>query len=114
MSYSIKNLTTKSSSLFKKIEVLFLGYILAKFVEDMNKVDCIDLNGADAKCGSTNGINESFEFRGVGKKPTAVAQCSNIAAYEEVGIIPLTVVVRTPSCKLLIYKLAIFIKEAIS
>lgn len=114
MSYSIKNLTTKSCSLLKKIEILLFANFITKFIENMNKVDCIYLDGTDAKCGTTDRVNESLKLGCVRQKSATIAQSSNVSTYKEVRVIPLAIMVGAPSCKLFIYKLAILIKKAIS
>jgi hypothetical protein len=114
MPYSVKNLTTKSCSLLKQIEILLLRYIFAKLIEDMYKIDGIYLYRTNAERGTANRVDESFKFRRIRKESATVTKRCYISTYEEVGIVPLAVMVRAPSCKLLIYKLAILIKKAIS
>lgn len=114
MSYSIKNLTAKRSSFLKKIKVLLFIYIFAKLIKNMNKIDCINFDRTNTQSGATNRIDKTFELRCIGKKSTTIRKRSYISANEEIRVVPLTVVVGTPSCKLFVYKLAIFIKKTIS
>ena len=74
--------------------LLFVHFTL---VGDADEVNRGNPAGADGQRRAADGVNEGVQLAGVGKQTAAVTQHADIVAAEEVGVVPVDIVVGAPS-----------------
>ena len=81
--------------------LLFVHFTL---VGDADEVNRGNPAGADGQRRAADGVNEGVQLAGVGKQTAAVTQHADIVAAEEVGVVPVDIVVGAPSGEWFVHK----------
>ena len=124
--YDIQNLATALRALLKDVEELVgvgSAVLAHAFEGDSSHIDGVDLHRTDRERGSADGIDEPGEFLllflsvidvfGGGDQTTAIGDGVYRVAVHKIAVVPLGIVVGTPSCHLFIHKFAILVEEIV-
>ena len=98
MSDDIQSLATQGCTLTQQSQILLL--VTLSFQSNTHQIDGVDLDRADGQGCTADGVDKRIQLGCIGQQTATVTQSGNITADEEVAVIPLGIVVRTPTSEL--------------